>query len=482
MKQWGGRFTSSAAPSAEAFGASISFDCRLWPFDLMGSAAHCRMLAHTNILTPRDAQSILDGLGIVANELAAGQLDLSEKWEDIHTRVESRLGELIGAAAGRLHTARSRNDQVALDVRLFARAAIADEIDALIGIQRAFLDLAGSNMEVLMPGFTHLQHAQPVLFSHHMLAYVEMFDRDAARLLDCHERTDVLPLGSGALAGVPYPIDRQMTARLLGFSRISLNSIDAVSDRDFVAEHLAALALIAMHLSRLAEELVLWSTAEFGFVTIDEGYTTGSSIMPQKRNPDLAELVRGKTGRVFGHLFSLLTTLKGQPLAYNKDLQEDKEAFFDSVDTITASLGIMKEMVQGLQVHVETTGPSAVSQFALATDYADYLAKKGLPFREAHGIVGQLVKTCEADGRRLEDLSLEDLQAISPLFESDAVSLSAHDAVAARQVPGGTAPDQVRSAHTAAHSRLAERTAQLARLRAGFPSLETLLTRPLDVT
>lgn len=480
MRLWGGRFTSQPSPNAEAFGASIGFDHRLWPYDLMGSAAHCRMLAHQGLIPAEDAEQIIGGLRTIADELAGGQLDLSPRFEDIHTRVEARLSELIGEPAGKLHTARSRNDQVALDLRLFARFALLDEIDALTGLVAALADLAERHLGAILPGYTHLQRAQPVLFAHHALAYVEMFERDVGRLLDCYGRADVLPLGSGALAGVPYPIDRDLVAQLLGFGAISRNSIDAVSDRDFAVEHLGALAIVAMHLSRLAEELILWSSAEFGFIVIDEAYTTGSSIMPHKRNPDVAELVRGKTGRVYGDLMGLLTNLKGQPLAYNKDLQEDKEALFDAVDTARACALIITEMLGAIRLDATRTAAAATASFSLATDYADYLARKGLPFREAHRIVGELVRQCEQSGKGFEQLSLAELQAASPLFDADLLGLSAQWAIEARDVPGGTAPSRVRAALADARARRDELTAAVTSRRQALPSLDQLLGNPRE--
>ncbi|MBI4213501.1 MAG: argininosuccinate lyase [Chloroflexi bacterium] len=479
MKLWGGRFSGKSASGAEAFGAAIGFDHRLWPYDVMGSAAHTRMLARCGIVPIADARAILAGLSEVASELATNQLDFAPHWEDIHTRIEARLTELVGAPAGRLHTARSRNDQIALDVRLLCREAILDQLDGLIHLMRALLELGARGGDALIPGYTHLQRAQPVLFSHHVHAYVEMLERDAGRLLDCYRRTDVMPLGSGALAGVPYPIDRDLTARLLGFSSITRNSIDAVSDRDFVVELVSALALIATHLSRLAEELVLWSTAEFGFITLDEAYTTGSSMMPQKRNPDLAELVRGKTGRVMGHLVALLALLKALPLAYDKDLQEDKEALFDAVDTVAACVGITTEMIRSLRINRERASQAAAGEFSLATDYADYLTRKGIPFRDAHQIVGQLVQLCERSGRELHELTLDELTMASPLFERDAVGITAEGAIAARDVPGGTAPSRVQAASRAAEARLGDLDGAVQRLREAFPSLDRLLSEPL---
>ena len=472
---WGARFEGSPNPSAEQFGASIGFDQRLWRYDLAGSAAHCRMLARQAIISESDASAILRGLRTVANELAAGHLDLSPSWEDVHTRVEARLSELIGEAAGRLHTARSRNDQVALDLRMFARQAQLTAVEQIAAVQNGLLDLASSYPDVLMPGYTHLQHAQPVLFAHHLLAYADMFQRDAERLLDCYRRTDVLPLGSGALAGVPYPIDRHEVARLLGFSSITTNSLDAVADRDFVIEQLAALALVSAHLSRLAEELVLWSTAEFGFVEIGEGFATGSSIMPQKRNPDTAELIRGKSGRVIGHLTAMLTVVKGLPLAYNKDLQEDKEALFDAVDTVHACLFVLSEMLPTIQPRADRMERAAGADFSTATDYADYLAKRGLPFRQAHEVVGHLVRHCLERGCEMWDLSLDELRRFSPLFQAEIVGLSAHDVADARNVPGGTAPPQVADALRGAQSRLAALRNELDSRRERLPSLDALL-------
>ena len=478
MKLWGGRFGAGASPNAEAFGASIGFDVRLWPYDIMGSVAHCHMLARQGIIGGDDAEKILQGLATIVGELESGALDLDAVWEDIHTRIEARLHELIGEPAGRLHTARSRNDQVALDLRMFAREALLHHVEGIGRIQGALLALAESHLDTLMPGYTHLQRAQPVLLAHHLLAYVEMFQRDADRLLDCYRRTDVMPLGSGALAGVPYAIDRAEVARLLGFSATSRNSIDAVGDRDFAVEHVAALALVAAHLSRLAEEIVLWATAEFGFLEIDEAFATGSSIMPQKRNPDVAELIRGKTGRVYGHLVALLTVLKGLPLAYNKDLQEDKEAFFDAVDTAATCLAITADMLGAVHPRTDRLALAAGADHSTATDYADYLAKKGLPFREAHAAVGRLVRLCEARGCDLADLTLEELRAIAPLFDADAVGISARAAVEARDVPGGTAPSRVAAAHAEAGARLAALEQEVSRRRASLPTLGRLLGVP----
>jgi argininosuccinate lyase len=446
MKQWGGRFTKAASASAEAFGASLPFDVRLYPEDILGSLAHCRMLARQGILPLAVAQRIAAGLGDLYDELSAGDLALDLALEDVHTLVESRLAARLGEDAGRLHTARSRNDQVALDLRLFARAAVVEQVDALIALQQALADRARAYPDSIMPGYTHLQRAQPVLLAHHLLAYATMAERDVGRLRDAYRRVNQLPLGAGALAGVPYPTDRQYTATLLAFDGVAPNSLDAVADRDFAVEIVAALALAQAHLSQIGEQWVLWATAEFGFAEIDEAYATGSSIMPQKRNPDMAELVRGKAGRVYGDLTSLLTILKGLPLAYNKDLQEDKEAFFDAVDTVQACTRITAEMVGSTEFRTERLRAAAGADFSTATDLADHLAQRGVPFRTAHGVVGALVRYCQEQGRELPDLTLDELRQFSPAFEPDAVSITAERVVAARRSQGGTAPERVREA------------------------------------
>jgi argininosuccinate lyase len=481
MKQWGGRFAKAASTSAEAFGASLPFDVRLYTEDIVGSIAHCRMLARQGILAPEVAQRIGAALGEVYHELAAGEVVLDLALEDVHTLVEARLAARLGDDAGRLHTARSRNDQVALDLRLFAREAVVDQIEALTTLQQAFLERAEAFPDAVMPGYTHLQRAQPILLAHHLLAYVEWFDRDIGRLRDAYERLNELPLGAGALAGVPYPTDRHYVAALLGFARVMANSLDAVADRDFAVEIVAALALVQMHLSRLGEEWVLWSTAEFGFAEIDEAYATGSSIMPQKRNPDTAELIRGKAGRVFGHLQALLTLLKGLPLAYNKDLQEDKEAFFDATDTALACTRIAAEMVAATSFRRERLLAAAGGDFSTATDLADHLAQQGLPFREAHRVVGALVRDCLASGRELPALSLAELRRYSPAFGPEAVGITAAGAVAARRSQGGTAPERVREALVEAARRVRANTAWVAERRAAHPSLATLLERAWDL-
>ncbi|MGQ9674153.1 MAG: argininosuccinate lyase, partial [Chloroflexota bacterium] len=384
--------------------------------------------------------------------------------EDIHGAVETRLRDKIGDLAGKLHTARSRNDQVALDSRLYLKQATRDTVDAIVGLQRALVELAAANFEVILPGYTHLQRGQPILLAHHLLAYVEMLDRDVDRFQSCYRRSDVMPLGAGALAGVPYPIDPEYVARQLGFDRIARNSIDAVSDRDFVVDYLGAASLAMMHLSRLAEEFVLWSSSEFGFVELDDAYSTGSSIMPQKKNPDVAELVRGKTGRVYGHLVAVLVMMKGLPLAYNKDMQEDKEALFDSVDTLLMSLAALTGMVSTATVRAPRMLAAVDESFALATDLADYLVRKGMPFRGAHEVVGSLVKWCAANGRALTSLSIEDYRRFSPLFEHDVLSISVQASVAARNSPGGTSPERVREAINDARQRIAETSEWVANL------------------
>ncbi len=425
---------------------SINYDRRLFRQDIAGSIVHARMLAKQEIISEEDADLITEGLTQVRQEIEAEKFSWDPSLEDLHMNIESRLHQLIGPAAGRLHTARSRNDQVALDMRLYTKEVISNTVVKLRGVQRALLDLSERYSGVIMPGYTHLQRAQPVLFAHHMLAYFQMFQRDTARFWDCYGRTDVLPLGSGALAGVAYPSDREFLARELGFKEISANSMDAVSDRDFVLEFLAAAALCMMHLSRLAEEIVLWSSREFGFVVLSEDFTTGSSIMPQKRNPDFAELARGKTGRVYGHLLGFLTVMKGLPLTYNRDLQEDKEGFFDAVDTLLATLGVFEGMLSGLRLNVDRVTDLAGESQALATDLADYLVGKGVPFREAHGIARELCRYCESEKKELKGLGLEEYQRFSPIFDQGVYQITTESATAARDNPGGTAPQRVAEA------------------------------------
>ncbi len=469
---WGGRFSKSLDERALRYTTSLPVDRRLFLHDVFGSLAHARMLGRQGIIPADDAATLVRGLA----ELLQNPPDLSDNapYEDVHSAVEAALVARLGEVAGKLHTARSRNDQVATDTRLWAREALVEGAEAIARLQEALLHAAQEHGQAVMPGYTHLQRAQPVLLGHHLLAYVEMLERDAARLRDAYTRTDVLPLGSGALAGSPYPLDRAYVAELLGFSAISRNSLDAVSDRDFVIEHLAALATTAMHLSRLAEELVLWSTSEFGLVQLDEAFTTGSSIMPQKRNPDVAELVRGKTGRVYGALMALLTTLKGLPLSYNRDLQEDKQPYFEAVDLVDDALDLTAAMIRGAQWRTDRLAVAADDPLISATDLADELAKRGLPFRHAHEVVGRLVKRAEETRRSLADFSLEELRAFSPLFGPDAVGLRAEQIIAARDVPGGTAPNRVTAAIGDARVRLDALRDWASEKRATLPTVERL--------
>ena len=425
---------------------SIDYDRRLYQQDIAGSKAHAKMLAKQSIISQEDAAQITEGLASIEQEIRDEKFPWDPTLEDLHMNIESRLHQLIGAAAGRLHTARSRNDQVAVDLRLYTKGTIVDLVKGLRGVQAALLGLAGKHQGVVMPGYTHLQRAQPVLFPHHMLAYFEMFQRDIGRFEDCHKRTDVMPLGSGALAGVPYQTDREFLAAELGFSRISANSMDAVSDRDFVVEFLAAASVCMMHFSRMSEELILWSSGEFGFIRLSDEFTTGSSIMPQKINPDFAELARGKTGRVYGDLIGLLTTLKGLPLTYNRDMQEDKEGFFDAADTLTTTLDVFQAMLPGMQLNEERISSLASESQMLATDLADYLVDKGMPFREAHGIMRQLSRYCDDENVSLQDLPLAEYQKLSDLFQDDVYDITAESSAAARDNPGGTAPNRVAAA------------------------------------
>ncbi|GIW08586.1 MAG: argininosuccinate lyase [Dehalococcoidia bacterium] len=453
-KLWGGRFTKGTDAAVEAFTASIDTDRRLAPYDIAGSIAHARMLAAQGIIPAADAEAIVAGLEQIAGEIERGEFVWRTDREDVHLNVEARLAELIGEAAGRLHTARSRNDQVALDLRLWLRDTSAETVRRIVALAETLVDQAERHLGVVMPGYTHLQRAQPVLFSHHLLAYVEMLRRDVGRFQDCWARADELPLGSGALAGLPYPIDRWRVARELGFTRITRNSLDAVSDRDFAVEFAAAAALVMAHLSRFAEEVVLWTSAEFGFITLDDAFATGSSIMPQKKNPDVAELVRGKTGRVYGDLMALLTLLKGLPLSYNRDLQEDKPPLFDAAETLLSCLDVFRGMVASWTVNAARM-EAAISDDALATDFADYLVRKGLPFRVAHEIAGRLVRRAEEAGSSLRAITPEELRVHSPLFGDDVAAIDVSAALAARDVPGGTAPTQVAAAIAEARQWLA---------------------------
>jgi len=427
----------------QGYVASIPFDRRLYRQDIEGSIAHAGMLAKQGIIAESEAETIIKGLNSIRKEIERGKFQFKTELEDIHMNIEAGLFKKIGDVAGKLHTARSRNDQIALDLRLFVKEEILKTIDKIKALQTSLVELAEVNKAVVMPGYTHLQQAQPVLLAHHLLAYFDMFQRDKERFHDCLGRTDVLPLGSGALAGVPYPLDREFVARELGFSKVSTNSLDAVSDRDFVIEYEAAAAIAMMHLSRLAEELILWSSSEFGFIDIGEAFTTGSSIMPQKKNPDVAELARGKTGRVYGNLMGILTTMKSLPLAYNRDMQEDKEGLFDTVDTLHSSLEVFAGMVKTLKINTERISQAMKTDYILATDLADYLVKKGMPFREAHGVVAKLSEYAAGKGKNFRELTLKEYRKFSPFFGNDVYKITLESSVAARNVAGGTSPQQV---------------------------------------
>lgn len=431
---------------ARNYVASIPFDRRLYRQDIEGSIAHARMLAKQEIIAGSEAVAIIKGLNSIRKEIERGKFQFKTDLEDIHMNVEARLFEKIGEVAGKLHTARSRNDQMALDLRLFVKEEIGKTIDKIKALQAALVELAGANKDVIMPGYTHLQQAQPILLAHHVLAYFEMFQRDKERFQDCLGRADFMPLGSGALAGVPYPIDREFVARQLGFSKVSNNSLDAVSDRDFIIEYEAAAAIAMMHLSRLAEELILWSSSEFGFIEIGEAFTTGSSIMPQKKNPDVAELARGKTGRVYGHLMGILTTMKSLPLAYNRDMQEDKEGLFDAVDTLQTSLEAFAGMVRAIEVNTGRIAQAMRTDYILATDLADYLVKKGMPFRKAHGVIAKLSEYAMSKGKNFRELGRKEYREFSVLFTGDVYDITLESSVAARDVIGGTSPQQVAKA------------------------------------
>ena len=454
-RMWGGRFATGPAAAMERINASIGFDRRLYAQDIAGSQAHCAMLARQGIITQQDGAAIGAGLERIRAEIEAGDFVFRTALEDIHSNIEARLKDIVGEAAGRLHTARSRNDQVATDFRLWVREAIDGLHGRIGGVIGALLDQAERHAATVMPGFTHLQPAQPVTFGHHLMAYVEMFGRDRGRLADCRRRLNECPLGAAALAGTSFPIDRDMTAQALGFDRPAANSLDAVSDRDFAIEFLAAGALLAVHLSRLAEELVLWVSDGFRFVALSDAFTTGSSIMPQKRNPDAAELVRAKAGRIVGALTALLVVMKGLPLAYGKDMQEDKEPVFDAADSLALCLAAMTGMVRDMTVHADTMRGAAAAGFATATDLADWLVRVlGLPFRDAHRVTGTLVRAAEARGCGLAELPLADMQRVEPRLTAEVfAALEVERSVASRTSFGGTAPDNVRRAVAAARQR-----------------------------
>jgi len=454
-KTWSGRFSEPVAQLVQRYTASIGFDYRLAEYDIQGSLAHARMLAATGIIQPADLAAIEQGLAQIREEISKGEFEWQLEQEDVHLNIERRLTALTGDAGKKLHTARSRNDQVATDIRLYLRTAIDEIIDLIHTLQYVLLDLAEQQAATIMPGFTHLQVAQPVSFGHHLLAYHEMLQRDGQRLQDCRKRVNQLPLGAAALAGTSYPVDRAMVAYELGFDDICHNSLDAVSDRDFAIEFCACAALIMMHLSRLSEELILWMNPAFGFIRLADRFCTGSSIMPQKKNPDVPELVRGKTGRINGHLVALLTLMKSQPLAYNKDNQEDKEPLFDTVDTLKDTLTIYADMLAGLHVNPEAMRQAALRGYATATDLADYLVKKGIPFRDAHEAVAQAVRFAESKACDLSELSLADLRQFSEVIEQDVFEvLTLEGSLQSRNHPGGTAPEQVREAICRARSQL----------------------------
>jgi argininosuccinate lyase len=446
-KPWGGRFTEQTASSAEIFSASIHFDMRLYRHDIAGSKAHAKMLAKVGLISGAELEQILTGLTEIEAEIESDTFVFRPELEDIHMNIEKALVEKVGQAGEKLHTARSRNDQVTLDMRLYLREESQHLIGLLSGLQKGFVQLAREHLGLLMPGYTHMQRAQPVLLSHHLLAYFEMFNRDKERLSDCLKRINVLPLGSGALAGTSLPIDRDFVAKELGFPEVSANSMDAVSDRDFIVEFLAACGLIQIHLSRLSEELILWASQEFGFVEIADRYCTGSSIMPQKKNPDMPELIRGKSGRVVGNLMSVLIVLKGLPMTYNRDLQEDKEPVFDTVDTVVQSLTVMSELLSGLSFNRETLKHSTNTGFMTATDLAEYLVRKDVPFRQAHSTVGKAVAFCIEKSKELTDLTLKELQGFSDVIAEDVFEiLGAEGSVNSRNTSGGTAIAQVMKA------------------------------------
>ncbi|MDF2501885.1 MAG: Argininosuccinate lyase [Anaerosporomusa subterranea] len=443
-KLWGGRFAKNTDAMVEEFTSSIAFDQRMYREDIAGSIAHARMLAKCGIIETEEAETIITGLSGILADIEAGNFSFEVSLEDIHMNIEKRLTERIGPVGGKLHTARSRNDQVALDTHMYLKREIADIAERLVDLQQSILETAEKHKTIIMPGYTHLQRAQPILFSHHLMAYFFMLARDFSRLGGVWERTDIMPLGAGALAGTTFPIDRFFVAEQLGFNKVYENSLDAVSDRDYVLEFLSFASILMMHLSRLSEEIILWSTAEFSFIELDDAHCTGSSIMPQKKNPDVSELVRGKSGRVFGHLMAMLTIAKGLPLAYNKDFQEDKEGLFDTIDTVKFSITVYAAMIKAMRINGKRMEQTLTQDFSNATDMADYLVKKGLPFRQAHEVVGKSVRYCIENGKFLMDLSLEEFRQFSPLFAEDIQdAIRVETCVANRNSFGGTSYQQV---------------------------------------
>ena len=461
-KLWQGRFDQPTDKIVEGYTASIQFDSRLYRYDIEGSIAHCRMLAECRIISHEEASRIVEGLGEIQREIERGSLVLDASQEDIHMAIEQRLMQKIGETGGKLHTARSRNDQICLDMRLYLRDVLTLTGTQLLDLELALVTLAETHLGTVLPGFTHLQHAQPVLLSHHLMAYYEMFRRDHQRFSECLKRTNVLPLGSAALAGTTFPIDMEKTAALLNFPAVVRNSLDAVSDRDYLLEFLAAAAIAMMHVSRLAEELILWSSSEFKFIDISDAFCTGSSIMPQKKNPDVPELMRGKTGRVYGNLIALLTTTKALPLAYNRDLQEDKEPVFDTADTLFATLRLLTKLLPEIEFHTERMRTMAEAGFTLATELADYLVRKGVPFRRAHHAVGQIVHHCIEGGKALHQCQLDELKGFHKAFDADVFDcLTLESAVDRRQSIGGTATVRVQQAIEEARSELAAKRTRL---------------------
>lgn len=461
-KLWGGRFAKNTDVMVEEFTSSISFDKRMYAEDIAGSIAHAAMLAKCGIIAKEEADTIIEGLKTILTDIESGNFSFEISLEDIHMNIEKRLTERIGAVGGKLHTARSRNDQVALDTHMYLKHEIAAIGTLLQDLQQAIVEVAQKYQGVVMPGYTHLQRAQPILFSHHMMAYFSMLTRDFRRLKGVWEGTDILPLGAGALAGTTFPIDRHFVAEQLNFSQVYENSMDAVSDRDYILEFLSFASILMMHLSRISEEIILWSSTEFSFIELDDSHCTGSSIMPQKKNPDVAELVRGKTGRVFGHLMALLTTAKGLPLAYNKDLQEDKEGMFDTIDTLKFSLSVYASMLRAMKVNEEVMGSAVRNDFSNATDMADYLVKKGLPFRQAHEVVGKSVAYCLGANKWLMDLSLAEFKEFSPLFENDILeAIKVETCVDARNSYGGTSSTGVKQQFTVARDILTKQQSVL---------------------
>lgn len=457
-KLWQGRFDQPTNKLVEEYSASIQFDSRLYRYDIEGSIAHCRMLAECGIIAHDEASLIIETLGEIQREIEHGTVPLESFQEDIHMAVEQRLIHKIGEVGGKLHTARSRNDQICLDMRLYMRDVLRQCRRLLCDVQTALVTIAEKHLRVIMPGYTHLQHAQPILLAHHLMAYYEMFERDDERFAECLRRTDVFPLGSAALAGTTFPIDRELTAQYLGFPRISTNSIDTVSDRDYLIEFNAAAALTMVHVSRMAEELIIWSTSEFAFIDISDAFCTGSSIMPQKKNPDVPELMRGKSSRVFGNLMSLLTLVKALPLAYNRDLQEDKEPVFDTVDTLLSTLLLLGKLLPEIRFNDQRLRQMAGEGFILATDLADYLVRKGIPFRRAHHAVGQIVQHCVVNGKRLEDCALDEFKSFQKAFDSDVFAiLTLASAVEQRSSAGGTATSRVVNAINRAKEALETR-------------------------